>query len=161
MYNFNGVRLDCREILEISQHIQASQTERFRIDVWSTVSAMNQVKSNKGNRIAHETVWIIISDFLQLTYWVWYRNDSVREASTTGTPLQWCSQNEAEEAMPPPQPTGRRYFTSYPVVIDQKESCDIKMIFVQNSENWTLTTSVTGPSRTKFLAGPLPHYGDL
>jgi len=70
MYNFNGVRLDCREILEISQHIQASQTERFRIDVWSTVSAMNQVKSNKGNRIAHETVWIIISDFLQLTYWV-------------------------------------------------------------------------------------------
>ena len=46
MYNTNGVRLelDCREILEMSPQIQASQTERFRtkyaLDLWSTVSAM-------------------------------------------------------------------------------------------------------------------------
>ena len=52
-------------------------------------------------------------------------------------------------------PSGRRYFTSYPVVIDQKLSCDIKIIFVQNSKDWTLTNSVTGPYRTKFLAVPL------
>jgi len=29
----------------------------------------------------------IVSDLLPLTYWYWYRNDSVREASTTG--LHW------------------------------------------------------------------------
>jgi len=32
-------------------------------------------------------------------------------------------------------PTGRRYLTSYPVVIDQKLTSDIKMIFVQNSSS--------------------------
>ena len=30
-------------------------------------------------------------------------------------------------------PTGKIYLTSYPLVIDQKLSCNIKMIFVQNS----------------------------
>jgi len=30
-------------------------------------------------------------------------------------------------------PTGRRYLTSFPVVIDQKLTSGIKMIFVQNS----------------------------
>jgi len=30
-------------------------------------------------------------------------------------------------------PTGRRYLTSYPVVIDQKFSCDIEKVLVQNT----------------------------
>jgi len=51
-----------------------------------------------------------------------------------------------------------RYLTSYLVAIDQKLSCDIEIIFVQNSysKDWTPTTSVTGPYQTKFLAAPLP-----
>ena len=67
--------LDCREILEISQQSEASQTERFRtknaLNVWSTVSAMKQVKSKNRNQIAYETLdnslWLRL---LQLTYWV-------------------------------------------------------------------------------------------
>jgi len=43
---------------------------------------------------------------------------------------QWRSQNEADMAMPS---LARRYLTSYSVVNVQKSSCDIELIFVQNS----------------------------
>ena len=35
----------------------------------------------------------IVSDLLPLTYWCWYRNDSFREASTTGIALIWFVKN--------------------------------------------------------------------
>jgi len=38
------------------------------------------------NRMSGEAL-SIVSDLLPLTYWCWYRNESVREASTTGTAL--------------------------------------------------------------------------
>jgi len=49
-------------------------------------------------------------------------------------------------------PTGRRYLTSYPFVIDQKLTSDIKMIFVQNSSSlksddvsdWPLPNKIPG-----------------
>jgi len=36
MYNINGVRLDCKELLEISQQRWVSQTENFRAENRST-----------------------------------------------------------------------------------------------------------------------------
>jgi len=66
MHNTNGVRPDCRELLEISQQRQISETEIFctinALDVWkiyvcnSTVSKMKQVKSKNRNRMADETL---------------------------------------------------------------------------------------------------------
>ena len=49
-------------------------------------------------------------------------------------------------------PTGRRYLKSYPVVIDQELNSDIKIIFVQNSQNlksddvndWHLPNKIPG-----------------
>jgi len=72
MYYINGVRLECREILEFNQQRYASQTERFRSDVWSTVSAMKQVISKNRNRIARQTLnnslrLIAITNILSLT----------------------------------------------------------------------------------------------
>jgi len=46
---------------------------------------MKQIKSKNRNRIAHEAP-DNIPHLLQLAYWVWYRNDSAREATTTGIP---------------------------------------------------------------------------
>ena len=66
MHNTNGVRPDCRELLEISQQRQISETKIFctinALDVWktyvckSTVSKMKQVKSTNKNRMADETL---------------------------------------------------------------------------------------------------------
>ena len=66
MHNTNGVRPDCRELLEISQQRQISETEIFctinALDVWkiyvcnSKVSKMKQVKSKNRNRMADETL---------------------------------------------------------------------------------------------------------
>jgi len=66
MHNTNGVRPDCRELLEVSQQRQISETERFRtvnaLIVWKTYvykSAMfkiKQVKSKNRNRMADETL---------------------------------------------------------------------------------------------------------
>jgi len=70
MCNIYDVILDCRELLEISQQSQVSQTERIRtksaFDVWkhiryvreSTFSTMKQVKAVKAknrNQPADET----------------------------------------------------------------------------------------------------------
>ena len=52
-------------------------------------------------------------------------------------------------------PTGRSYLTSYTVVFDQKLSVTSKWSLRKIAKVWTLTTSVTGPSRTKFLTAPL------
>jgi len=49
-------------------------------------------------------------------------------------------------------PTGRRSLTAYPVVIDQKFTSDIKMIFVQNRQSlksedgsdWPLPNKIPG-----------------
>jgi len=56
------------------------------LDVCSIVYAMKEAKSITRNQIAHETL-DIVSDLLQLTYWVWYKNDSVREMFTTSISL--------------------------------------------------------------------------
>ena len=66
MHNTNGVRPDCRELLEISQQKQVSETKIFctinASDVWktyvckSTVSKMKEVKSTNKNRMADETL---------------------------------------------------------------------------------------------------------
>ena len=56
-------------------------------------------------------------------------------------------------------PTGRRYLTSYPVVIGQKLSCDIEMIFVRNSwrlnsddiSDWPLPNKILGFATAKLL----------
>jgi len=66
MHNTNGVRPDCRELLEISQQRHISETKIFctinALDIWktyvckSTVSKMKQVKSKNRNRMADETL---------------------------------------------------------------------------------------------------------
>jgi len=66
MHNTNGVRPDCRELLEICQQRQISEIKIFctinALDVWktyvskSTVSKMKQVKSKNRNRMADETL---------------------------------------------------------------------------------------------------------
>jgi len=66
MHNTNGVRPDCRELLEINQQRQISETKIFCttnvLDVWKTyvckskVSKMKQVKSKNRNRMADETL---------------------------------------------------------------------------------------------------------
>jgi len=52
-------------------------------------------------------------------------------------------------------PTSMRCLRSYPVVIDQKLTSDIKMIFVQKSQSLKSDDAVSSPSRTKFLAALL------
>ena len=66
MHNTNGVRPDCRELLEISQQRQISENKIFctinALDVWktyvckSTVSKMKQVKSRNRHRMEDETL---------------------------------------------------------------------------------------------------------
>ena len=90
MHNTNGVRPDCRELLEISQQKQISETKIFctinALDVWktyvckSTVSKMKQVKSKNRNRKTDKTE---IADLLILVSLL-IKDDRVREASTRG-----------------------------------------------------------------------------
>jgi len=62
-------------------------------------------------------------------------------------------------------PTGGRYLTSYPAVIDQKSSCDIEMIFVQNClwlnsddvNAWPLPNKIPG-SATEIKAVVLKPF---
>jgi len=44
-------------------------------------------------------------------------------------------------------PTGRRHLTSYLVAVDQKLSCDIEMIFAQNSSTFNSDTGGDCPPK--------------
>ena len=52
---------------------------------WATFSTMKKVKSETS--IECQAKHCQVSGLLPQTYWYWYRNDSVREASTTGIAL--------------------------------------------------------------------------
>ena len=103
MHNTSGVGPDCRELLEISQQRQVSETKMFctinALDVWkthvckSTVAKMEQVKSKNRNRMADETL------------------DASRRLANTGKPIdkgRWCQRSLDPGADPASKVRGGR-----------------------------------------------------
>jgi len=98
MYNIHDMRPDCKEILEISENRQISETERFRsknvlynwicIRMWQYVHDLWWSKSNQKAIERDTKAWKVVSHTsYHSNTGNEKKSDSVKEASTTGIPL--------------------------------------------------------------------------